>query len=158
MSSGPVRRVVRKVVGYVVHERRLLVFTHDDVPLEVAGVQVPAGTIEVDESPEAAIVREVFEETGLTVRVVGALGVERYDVWPSKPEVHERHFFQLDPVENEIPERWSAGEGDPSDNGDVQRWTCYWMPLEQAHVLSAGFGARLGEIVPGSAVIPLTVT
>lgn len=148
MSGGPERRLVRKAVGYVVHEERLLVFTHDDVPLEVAGVQVPAGTIESAEAPEVAVVREVLEETGRAVRVVGALGVERYDVWPSKPEVHERHFFQLAPVEEELPERWVAGEGDPSDGGQVQRWTCYWMPLEQAHVLCAGFGARLGEIVP----------
>lgn len=38
-------RVVRKVVGYVVREDKLLVFTHDDIPLEVTGVQVPAGTM-----------------------------------------------------------------------------------------------------------------
>ena len=65
MSAGPERRLVRKVVGYVVRDRRLLVFTHDDVPLEIAGVQVPAGTIEPSELPEAAVVREVLEETGV---------------------------------------------------------------------------------------------
>src|SRR5690625_6103723 len=55
-------RVVRKVVGYVVREDKLLVFTHDDIPLEVTGVQVPAGTIEIDEAPEDAVLREVLEE------------------------------------------------------------------------------------------------
>ena len=149
MKSGPERRLVRKAIGYVVHEERLLVFTHDDVPLEVTGVQVPAGTIKPGEAPEFAVVREVLEETGIAVRVVGDLGVEKYDVWPSKPEVHERHFFQLAPVQDDTPERWSAGEGDPSGGGDVQRWTCYWIPLARAHVLCAGFGARLGEVVPG---------
>nr|WP_274638045.1 NUDIX domain-containing protein [Microbacterium bovistercoris] len=149
MSSGPERRVVRKVVGYVVYEGRLLVFTHDDVSLDVTGVQVPAGTIEPDESPEAAVVREVFEETGCAVRVVSALGIERYDVWPSKSEVHERHFFQLALVDlDDPPERWGAGEEAPSDGGVAQQWTCYWVPLDQGHVLCAGFGARLGEIVP----------
>lgn len=93
MSSGAERRFVRKVVGYVVHGDRLLVFTHDDVPLDVAGVQVPAGTIEPGETPEDAVVREIWEETGLPARVVSSLGVQRYDMWPSKPEVHERHFF-----------------------------------------------------------------
>lgn len=135
MSAVQERRLVRKVVGYVVRDDLLLVFTHDDVPLEVAGVQVPAGTIEPDESPAAAVVREVREETGLSVRVVNALGVERYDVWPAKPEVHERHFFQLEAVDDDLPVRWSAREEDPSDGGESQRWTCWWMPLLQAHVL-----------------------
>jgi len=141
------RRLVRKVVGYVVRDGQLLVFTHDEFPLEFTGVQVPAGTIEQGEAPEAAVVREVLEETGLVVRITGALGVERYDVWPSKPEIHERHFFQLAPLEEGLPERWTAGEGDPSDGGEAQQWTCHWVPLEQGHVLCAGFGARLGEIV-----------
>ncbi|XSS43847.1 NUDIX domain-containing protein [Propionibacteriaceae bacterium Y1685] len=126
-------------------------FTHDDVPLEVGGVQVPAGTIEPSETPDAAVVREVLEETGVMARVVASLGVERYDVWPSKPEVHERHFFQLEPLDDSRDEQWSAGECDPSDGGSAQRWTCQWIDLEQAHVLCAGFGARLGEISPQDA-------
>jgi len=104
---APQRRLVRKVVGYVVRNGKLLVFTHDDVPIEVAGVQVPAGTVEPG---------------------------------------HERHYFQLDVVEEEAPERWAAGEAVPSDGGAPQRWTCWWTPLEHAHVLSAGFGAKLAQI------------
>lgn len=137
-----------KVIGYVVRNGHLLVFSHDDVPLEVVGVQVPAGTIEPGERPEDAVVREVLEETGVRAHVVRALGVERYDVWPAKPEVHERHFFQLAPVRADDADRWSAGEEHPSSGGAPHRWTCWWMPLERAHVLSAGFGARLGEVHP----------
>ncbi|MCW4464255.1 NUDIX domain-containing protein [Glutamicibacter sp. MNS18] len=147
MTVGPERRLVRKVVGYVVRGGRLLVFTHDGVPLEVAGVQVPAGSIEPGEQPVAAVVREVREETGVDAQVVRVLGVERYDVWPAKPELHERHFFQLAPLGGRSEERWRAGEEMPSDDGPTQRWTCQWIPLEQAHVLCAGFGARLGEIL-----------
>lgn len=146
MTIGPDRRLVQKVVGYVVRDDRLLVFSHDDIPLEVVGVQVPAGTIEDDEPPAVAVVREVLEETNLQTRVVRALGVERYDVWPSKPEVHERHFFQLAPMDEDLQEQWGAGEPSPSGDGPPQRWTCRWIPLEQAHVLCAGFGARLGRI------------
>ncbi|WP_354002887.1 NUDIX domain-containing protein [Microbacterium elymi] len=159
MSSGPERRVVRKVVGYVVHEGRLLVFTHDDVSLDVTGVQVPAGTIEPDESPEAAVVREVFEETGCAVRVVSALGIERYDVWPSKSEVHERHFFQLALVDlDDPPERWGAGEEAPSDGGvaqavDVLLGSSRSGPRAVCRVWCAARGDR-----PGSSVRPLTVT
>lgn len=140
-------RVVRKVVGYIVREDKLLVFTHDDIPLEVTGVQVPAGTIEADEAPQDAVVREVLEETGLATRIVSDLGMEHYDARPTKHEIHERYFFQLAPVDEEIPERWAAGEDNPSDGGEPQRWTCFWIPLEQSQVLCAGFGARLGRLI-----------
>lgn len=142
------RRFVQKVVAYVVHQERLLVFAHDDVALEVTGVQVPAGTIESDEQPEDAATREVREEAGIDARVVSPLGATRYDCWPSKPEVHERHFFLLSPVEAELPERWRVGEESPSGGGPVQSWTCWWQQLGDAHVLSAGFGARIGGIEP----------
>lgn len=150
VAIGPDRRLVRKVVGYVVRNCRLLVFSHDDIPLEVVGVQVPAGTIEDGELPEVAAVREVLEETNLQTHVVRALGVELYDVWPSKPEIHERHFYQLATLDADLKERWSAGEPSPSGDGPPQRWTCRWIPLEQAHVLCAGLGARLGHIAPTS--------
>lgn len=140
-------RVVRKVVGYIVRDDRLVVFTHDDIPLVVTGVQVPAGTIEADETPNDAVVREVLEETGLDTRIVSNLGMEQYDARPTKPEIHERYFFQLAPVDEEVPERWAAGEDNPSDGGEPQRWTCFWIPLEQSQVLCAGFGARLGRLI-----------
>ncbi|MGV0870076.1 NUDIX domain-containing protein [Corynebacterium kalidii] len=140
------RRSVEKAVGYVVHQRNLLVFTHDDFPMEVTGVQVPAGSIAEGESPGDAVVREVREETGLAVRIVRSLGVESYDMWPSKPEVHERHFFQLGLVDGDVPVRWKCGENDASNGGLPVSWTCWWMALRDAHVLCAGFGARLGGV------------
>ena len=149
MQVGADRRFVRKVVGYLVRDDRLLVFSHDDIPLEVVGVQAPAGTIEDGEVPATAAVREVLEETNLHSRVVRALGGERYDLWPSKPESHERHFFQLAALDTNLEEYWCEGEPSPSGGGPPQHWTCRWIPLEQAHVLCAGFGARLGEIVLG---------
>ncbi len=149
LRMRPERRMVQKVVGYVVDHDRLLVFTHDDVALEIAGVQVPAGTLEAGESPAEAVVREVLEETGRRTRVVRDLGVERFDARPSKNEVHERHFFQLELIDELALDRWSAGEDHPSDGGAPQRWTCWWSPLKHAHVLCAGFGARLGQLVLG---------
>ncbi|MDO5082014.1 MAG: NUDIX domain-containing protein [Arachnia propionica] len=140
------RRVVQKVVAYVVHQDRLLVFTHDDVAIEVTGVQVPAGTIHPGEPPEDAALRETREETGLETRMVRALGVEHYDFWPMKPEVHERHFFLLSPLEEELPEQWTSGEESPADGGSPQRWTCWWQPLQNAHVLCAGLSARIAQI------------
>lgn len=140
------RRVVKKVVGYVIHQGKLLVFTHNDFPMEITGVQVPAGSIKENELPADAIVREVMEETGLAVRIVHSLGVETYDLWPAKPELHERHFFQLELVDPEVQERWQGGEEDSSDGGPAVSWTCWWTNLNEAHVLCAGFGVRLGDI------------
>jgi 8-oxo-dGTP pyrophosphatase MutT (NUDIX family) len=67
--------VLGKVTAFVTREttggRELLVFRHPN-----AGVQLPAGTIEPGESPEDAVLREVWEETGLTsVEVVRCLDI-----------------------------------------------------------------------------------
>jgi 8-oxo-dGTP pyrophosphatase MutT (NUDIX family) len=48
-------------------ERELLVFRHPS-----AGIQLPAGTVELAEEIEAAALREVREETGLTEVVITA--------------------------------------------------------------------------------------
>lgn len=53
---------MQKVAVFCFHRDRLLVIHH---PL--AGLQVPAGTIEPDEAPLAAATRELREETGLVV-------------------------------------------------------------------------------------------
>ena len=68
-------KVVEKVTAFVTREtaagRQLLVFRH---PLN--GVQLPAGTVELGESPEAAVMREAREETGLAgLRLVRPLGM-----------------------------------------------------------------------------------
>lgn len=138
---------VDKVVCYVIHDEHLLVFTHDTVPLTTAGVQVPAGSIEPGEPPERAAERELLEETGRPGRVVRSLGVERYDVRPTRDEVAVRHCFLMSVPQADVAERWSAGEHSRSDGGEAVSWTCWWIPLQDAHVLAAGLGGRLGAAV-----------
>jgi 8-oxo-dGTP pyrophosphatase MutT (NUDIX family) len=142
------RTVVEKAVCYVVASDRILVFTHDDVPLTITGVQVPAGTVGDGESPADAAVRELVEETGIHAEVVRLLGTADYDLAPMRPEIARRHFFQLRAAETDIESVWTAGESDPEDGGAPRSWTCQWIPLAQAHVVAAGLGAMLGALTP----------
>ncbi|WIB61853.1 NUDIX domain-containing protein [Curtobacterium sp. MCLR17_007] len=138
---------VDKVVCYVVHDGHLLVFTHDTIPLTRTGVQVPAGSIEFGETPERAAVRELFEETDCLGRVLRSLGEERYDVRPARDEIAVRRFFLMSVQQADLAERWQAGERFRSDGGEAVSWTCWWMPLQDAHVLAAGLGGKLGMAV-----------
>jgi len=67
-------KIIEKVTAFVTREgangRELLVFHHPH-----AGIQVPAGTVEPNETPELAVRREVEEETGLiSVTIAAYLG------------------------------------------------------------------------------------
>ncbi len=58
------KEIKDKVFAYITHRNHLLVFIHPFAP--EAGIQVPTGIIKANERPEAAILREAFEETGLS--------------------------------------------------------------------------------------------
>lgn len=67
---------IEKVTAFVTRETdhglELLLFKHP-----YAGIQIPAGTVEPNESPEKAVIREVQEETGLNeVEILSLLGTK----------------------------------------------------------------------------------
>lgn len=136
----------KKVVCYVVQDDHLLVFTHLHHPMHVTGVQVPAGTIEADEAPQDAARRELREETGLLGTVTKDLGVGEYDLRPGRDEIAVRHYFEMTVPEQDVTRRWVARETDASNDAADETWECWWLPLSQAHVLAAGFGAHLGRL------------
>jgi len=137
---------MQKVLCYIVRDGRLLVFKHLDEPWEESGLQVPAGSIKPGETPEVAAMREAGEETGLSaLRLVRKVGESQYDMAPYRSEIHHRHVFNLE-VDGAIRERWVSTEVNPDDGSGPIRFECFWIPLTQAHALSAGQGALLGTL------------
>lgn len=136
---------VLKAVIYVVRDGHLLVFRHLDFPIHEVGIQVPAGTIRPDESPEEAALRELREETGYSeFRIDRMLGTAHYDISPYRNEIQERHFFLGEPT-TELPDRWT-GQEDHDGLEEPTRFEFFWIPLKQGHVLQAGQGAFLSRV------------
>jgi 8-oxo-dGTP pyrophosphatase MutT (NUDIX family) len=123
---------VEKVYAYIIQEERLLVFRHVDYP--DAGVQVPGGTLEAGETPEAAVLREAGEETGLRGLVLEkCLGRDEYnDSSSNLTGTTGRYFFHLT-CPHEVPETWQHYEHHPSDGspGPIL-FEFYWLPLAEA--------------------------
>jgi 8-oxo-dGTP diphosphatase len=125
-------KVVAKAFAYITHGDRLLVFNHADFP--EAGLQVPAGTIRAGETPEAAVLREAEEETGLCAfERVMFLGLVEFDARPfGKDEIHRRHFFHLS-AQPPLLEEWRHYEREPDDAaGPAIAFDFVWLSLSDA--------------------------
>lgn len=121
--------VISKVFAYITHQNRLLVFRHTDFP--EAGIQVPAGTVLTGEDLEIAVLREAYEETGLTdLAIRSYLGEQLRDMHDmGKDEIHHRHFFHL-VCKGDSPERWRHDETSPSDGGTAPiHFEFFWAAL-----------------------------
>ena len=143
-------RPVLKVLAYITRDtlggRQLLVFRHRDFP--EAGVQVPAGTVKTGEPVEAALRREVLEETGFDhFRVVTKLGVFRY--LTSAGKTHERHVYHLEAL-GALPDAWEWMETDGGEVAELEGYVFQygWMDLVPCPELAAGQGDYL-HLLPG---------
>lgn len=129
----------KKVLAYITHESSLLVFRHPDKPQR--GLQVPGGTVELGETLEEAVLREVWEETGLSqVKILRYLGTfQHHNVNPMR----EFHAYHLELTE-EVRSQWrhheiNAGTGMPALTFDF-----HWVRLDGNALLLA----RGQEIIP----------
>ncbi|MDZ8083994.1 MAG: NUDIX domain-containing protein [Nostoc sp. DedQUE12b] len=88
------KTIIKKVLAYVTKKNELMVFTHTNFP--EAGVQVPAGTVEEDEEPSEAVLREIYEESGVKgVRIIELLGIYQYNMTPYRDEIQERYVYSV---------------------------------------------------------------
>lgn len=118
-----------KVLAYITHRGRLLVFSHPHSP--EAGIQIPAGTLEEGETPEEGVLREAFEETGLEGlvlnRYLGQTDVNLAHI--GRAEIHRRYFFHL-LCSNEPPETWQHYELYPSEGIESSHlFEFFWADL-----------------------------
>jgi 8-oxo-dGTP pyrophosphatase MutT (NUDIX family) len=140
--------MVSKVLAYIVRGDELLVFRHRDYP--EAGLQVPAGTIEQGECSRSAVLREVYEESGLeAVRIVRLLGRYLHNAAPYRDEVHDRHVYHLQPTEP-LESTWLHYEHHPSDGGPPIAFQFFWMRLDDPGLhLAGGQGELLDRLAQG---------
>jgi len=99
------RELREKAVCLVLDGSRLLVFDHPDVP--EAGVQLPAGGVEPGETPAQAAVRELREESGLSLDTPHFLVSYRWEA--QLPERFTRqvcHAFAFSAPPG-LPARWT---------------------------------------------------
>ncbi|MFE9107519.1 NUDIX domain-containing protein [Actinomadura geliboluensis] len=139
--SPPRIRVAAYVIRYDPGPE-LLVFDHVGMP--EAGTQVPAGGVRGGEGLVRAVLREVFEETGLSdVSVVRRVAVEEKP-HPCTGEPRRTSFFHL-VAGASVADAWEHAVG--GDGGDAGlTFACRFVSLPLARPLADDQGAWLGLV------------
>lgn len=136
MLTNPAPIVTRrKVFAYITHGDRLLVFIQPNAP--EAGVQVPAGTVKEGEGWEEAVLREAWEETGLTeLEIASYIGEGWRDMTDyGKHQLHQRRFFHLRAADAHA-DRWQRIEAYAGD-GSQPLFELFWVPINHVPQLIA---------------------
>ncbi|MFJ5562694.1 NUDIX hydrolase [Lysinibacillus xylanilyticus] len=136
-------QVVEKAFGYITREHegqlQVLVFEQNT---EGAGIQIPKGTVEEGETPLEAVIREMFEETGLSYLVVKGLIAQDYFNHHSGL-LQKRYFYHL--TTNENRDSWMHCPTGVNETG--LEFSFYWITDEQEVTLAKGHGDYLYRVL-----------
>lgn len=111
---------------------RSVLLTHQ-VTGDIDELQLPGGGIDPDEAPLPALIREIYEETGYSARVLHRLGGFRHFAWMSDYGIHAQkicHIYLGQP---------GLRRGPPGEAGHA----AVWMPVAEAARRVASPGSRM---------------
>jgi 8-oxo-dGTP pyrophosphatase MutT (NUDIX family) len=134
------QRISERVGAFIMRQRQggheLLLFRHPHS--QDAPIQIPGGGVEPGEAIEAALFREIHEESGLTnVAIVRKLGESRR-CWLDTNVESCRHYFLLE-IRGEVAEEWDhCVHGDGIDAGLI--FSYYWCRPAIGFVLPKSSG------------------
>jgi hypothetical protein len=69
-----------------------------------------------------------------------------------RDEIAVRRYYRMNMPGADVTERWPAEESVPAARGPAAKWDCWRLPVTQAHVLVAGFGALIGAMLDHAAL------
>jgi ADP-ribose pyrophosphatase YjhB (NUDIX family) len=148
-------KTTTRVGAYIIRQHhqgfyQLLLFRHPDCP--EAPIQIPGGGVEPGKLLEAALYREVFEESGLRdLQILRELGVAGICWLQPQRLISQRHCFWLQAPAH-TPDTWEHRvEGDGMDAGMV--FSYFWqaptpefkLPADQGYFL---YARHIPELYP----------
>lgn len=126
-NLGEIKTTIR-VTAYILRQnslgqQQLLMFQHPDCA--EAPIQLPGGGVEPDESIEAALHREIWEESGLSnLTIIRKLGIAEMCWRLPRKQISYRHCFLLR-AEQPTPECWQhTVQGTGIDGG--MKFSYFW--------------------------------
>ncbi|MBS8225546.1 NUDIX domain-containing protein [Vannielia litorea] len=123
--TAPIPKALAAVLRGPAIARELLIFRH---PL--TGDQLPKGTIEPGEGPATAAIRELQEESGLSLAAPTAIGTwhRPWEEGYTAPQLWHLFTFEAPPG---LPDTWDhMAEGSPAEAGLI--FSYRWAPLTPA--------------------------
>ena len=134
------RRAYLYITRRVAERLEVAVFRHPDFETMTLPLQVPGGTIEPHETPQAGALREAFEESGFALTEAHLLAK---DVWCGQHDKisRERYFYQLH-VTGATLDTWTH----TVSNGELDKGMVFayrWLTVAEAQRVLSHMGDYL---------------